>query len=477
MPRPETTIYRSDHILGKADGELTPELYRSWGRTLGRLSCVKGCIAVGSDGRESSEVFRIALKEGFADAGVCVLDLGIVPHVATLFAVHWCGAKGAAYVSGIGTPWTFNGLRWILPESPLSPQEQCRILRHDAEQDLPPRDVERCVKGRNHSFLQDWINWHQQIWFDTPQVPLRIIVDPLHGPWAQLLRRALQVIFPAIVFEAIHDEAHPQYGGLVPNAHDPESIKQLCREVDIRHADLGIAIDGETGGFSLCDGHGVPLSVNELSWLMLQSYATAIPGEKVLHTTVLPEIFVEEIRRLGGTPILTPISSPGFVEQMRQTGAILGFDHTGRFFSRTCNGYYISFFAVCWLIDYLARQRTNVAEFRRTVPPCFATQELKTPWDEPTSIAKLLKAKWNVKPEKTINSLRFVGPNGPMTLREDHDYGLLAFQFEAKNRQMLDQMIDECISALEDTELAATLIGAFQRSGALGIGIGRAGST
>ncbi|MCL2120505.1 MAG: hypothetical protein FWH27_18990, partial [Planctomycetaceae bacterium] len=143
-------------------------------------------------------------------------------------------------------------------------------------------------------------------------------------------------------------------------------------------------------------------------------------------------------------------------------GAILGFDNTGRFFARMCDGYYISFFAICWLIDYLAQHRIRLSEFRRTIPPCFATPELKTPWDEPKDIIKLLKAKWNVKPEKTIDGVRFSGPNGHVNLREDRSYAQLAFQFGAKNRQMLDQMVDECVSALNDTELAKLLGDAYQ---------------
>jgi len=460
MPRPEATIYRSDHILGKVDGELTPELYRSWGRTLGRLSLVKDQISVGSDGRESSEGFRSALKEGFADVGVRVFDLGVVPHVASLFSLQ--RLEGTAHISGMGMPCAFNGLRWMLSKSPLSHQEQCRILRQDAEQGCSPLEGERCKKGRYYSFLQDWIDWHQQIWFDTPKVPLHIIVDPLHGTWTRVLRKALQVIFPAMVFEAIHEELDPHYGGLIPCAGNPESIKQLGREVDIRRADMGIALDGETGIFSFCDDHGIPLRVHELSWLMLQSYATAIPGEQVLHTTIFPEIFIKEIQRLGGTPVLVPMADTGFSVRMQETGAILGFDHRGRFFGRTCFGLYISFFAVCWLIDFLAQRRIRLSEFRRTIPPCFSTQELKTPWLEPKDVGKLLQAKWNVKPDKTMDGVRFSGPNGHVDLREDRDYAQLAFQFVAKNHQMLDQMVDECVSALGDTELASPLDDAYR---------------
>ena len=465
MPRPETTIYRSDHILGKVDSELTPELYRSWGRTLGRLSLVKDRIAVGSDGRESSGAFLAALKEGFADVGVRVLDLGVAPHVAMLFAKHQRGAEGSAHVCGIGMPWMFNGLRWALLKSPLSLQEQCLILQQDAKRGLRPLNGERCEIEPQYSFLQDWVDWHQQIWFDTPKVPLRVIVDPLHGPWSGLLRKALQMIFPFMVFEAIHDETDPRYGGLVPCAQNMGSSKQLCREVDIRRADLGIALDGETGSFSFCDDHGIPLHIHELSRLMLQSFAAAIPGETVIHTTVFPEIFIDEIRRLGGTPVLVPISHMSFSEQMKKNGAILGFDNTGRFFARMCDGYYISFFAICWLIDYLAQYRIRLSEFRRTIPPCFATPELKTPWDEPKDIIKLLKAKWNVKPEKTIDGVRFSGPNGHVNLREDRDYAQLAFQFEAKNQQMLDQMVNECVSALNDTELAFSLNNTYRADG------------
>ena len=463
MTRPEPTIYRSDHILGRADGELTPELYRSWGRSLGRLSLVKDQISVGSDGRESSEGFRSALKEGFADVGVRVLDLGVVPHVASLFSLQ--RLEGTAHISGMGMPCAYNGLRWMLSKSPLSHREQCQILCRDAEQDSLPPQTERCEVGQNYSFLQDWIDWHQQIWFDTPKVPLRIIVDPLHGPWSRVLRKALQAIFPIAVFEGIHEDLDPNYGGLVPCAQNPESIKQLSREVDIRRADMGIALDGETGCFSFCDDHGIPLRVHELSWLILQSYAAAIPGEQVLHTTILPEILLKEIQRLGGTPVLVPREDAGFSDRMRKTGAILGFDHTGRFFGRSCFGLYISFFAICWLIDFLAQHRIRLSEFRRTIPPCFATLELKAPWHEPKDIVKILKAKWNVKPEKILDGHRFSGSNGHANLREDRDYAQIVFQFEATNRQMLDQMVNECVSALNDTELALPLTNAYRVSG------------
>jgi phosphomannomutase len=270
------------------------------------------------------------------------------------------------------------------------------------------------------------------------------------------------VIFSFFVFEAIHDEAHPQYGGLVPHALNAKSVKQLGTEVDLRRADMGIAIDGETGCFSLCDDNGVMLSPHELSWLLLHSYATAIPGDKVLHTTVLPEIFVQEIRRLGGTPVLTPISLMNFREQMLKTDAIFGFDHLGRYYGRTCQGYYISFFAICWFIDFMSRQRIRLSELRRTVPPCFSTQELNTPWEEPKKIAKLLKEKWNVKPTNTIDGLRFTGPNSFINLREDRDYARLVFHFEAKNRQILDQMAAECVSTLGDTPIAVALDDAYR---------------
>jgi len=461
MSRPITSIYRADHILGNIE-ELTTELYRSWGRTLGRLSRVNEGFAVGSDGRESSKMFLDALKEGLADVGVGVLDLGIVPHIATLFALLRDTTDGCAYVSGIGMPYTFNGLRWGLTKCPLSFPEVCETLREDAEQGFVPSEEQRCEVGRFYSFLQDWIDWHQETWFDTPKVPLHVIIDPLHGPWSRLARQALQVIFPYMVFEAIHDDLDPHYGGLIPNAHCAESIKQLCHEVDIRRADFGIVLAGETGRFSVCDDQGVPLSTNELFWLTLQSLADAISGEKVLHTITFPAVLLEEVRRLGGEPVLAPSSLMSFPYPMRQTNALVGFDHLGRCFARVCRGHYVSFFAVCWLLDFLARRRVRLSELRQTFPPCFATQELQTPWRELKDVAKLLQAKWNVKPAKTIDGIRFSGPHGHLNLREVRDYSQLAFQFEATNRQMLTQMIYECATAIEKTELDQSLLDAYR---------------
>jgi len=171
---------------------------------------------------------------------------------------------------------------------------------------------------------------------------------------------------------------------------------------------------------------------------------------------------LEEVRRLGGKPVLAPISLMSFPYPMRQTNALIGFDHLGRYSARVCRGHYVSFFALCWLLDFLAQRRIRLSEFCQTIPPCFATQELKTPWHEPKNIVKLLKAKWNVKPENTIDGIRFFGPNGHVNLREVRDYAQLAFQFEATSRPMLDQMISECAAALEKSGLDRALLDSYR---------------
>ncbi len=462
MSRPEATIYRSDHIVGLTDGELTQELYQSWGRTLGRLAGAGTRIALGSDVRESSALFKAALKAGFNDVGVDVDDLGDVPHLATLYSALRLRADGIAYVSGLGWPSPYNGLCWGLNNSPFSHLEQSQILKEEAEKGSVPPILEKPGVSRDVNLLFEWVAWHQAIWFDTPKVPFRIILDPLHGTWAGLLRRSLQMIFPYMVFEAIHDSPDPGFGGLVPFCRNVASIERICSEVDIRRADMGFVLDGDTGCFTVIDDHGVPLSSWELSWLMLQSYASAVHGESVVYTSTFPAMFLTEIRRLGGHPIQTPISHAGFVKTMQETNSVLGFDHCGRFFSRSCEGHYITFFAICWLIDYLARLQTSLSDYRQTIPPCFATLELATPWQEPEEVIERLAGKWNVTSETTLDGWRFSGPNGRANVREVRDFAELHFQFEAKNRLMLDQMVGECVSALDGMGIGSALWDAYQ---------------
>ncbi len=463
LDQPEVSFYRSNHIRGLADEELTPELYYRWGRSLGRLSKMREDITVASDCRESSSRFKSALIDGFSEAGVSVFDLGAVPHLISLSTMLHRGTAGYAFVSGFDYPHIYNGLCWNLLHSKLTREQQVAILRYEAEHTaIPPCSTKERGIARPLKVVPEWIEWHRQIWHDTPKVPFRILLDPLHGTWSNLLRPALQVIFPAMTFESLHDSPEPDFGGLKPNCRDRESLSALCTEVVNRKMDMGFALDGDSGCFTLVDQTGVPFDANELCFLVLRSFFHAIHREKIVHTACCPEALLKKIQYLGGIPILSSMRTDAFYRTMKSEDAALGIDHRGRFYARFCRGYYITMFAIAWLLDYLSRDRLSLTKFRQELPKMYATQELTIPWAPPETIVSRLGKRWKTLPEPTPDGFQFRTEKSRLHFREIRDYALLGFQFESEDEASLLQTIDQCAASLEESNLAVPLLETFQ---------------
>ena len=84
----DKSIFRTYDIRGIVGKALTKDIVRNVGRVLGSKayeSRVTSCC-VGRDGRLSSKDLSVALIEGIVEAGVDVIDIGIVPTPVLYYA-------------------------------------------------------------------------------------------------------------------------------------------------------------------------------------------------------------------------------------------------------------------------------------------------------------------------------------------------------------------------------------------------------
>jgi phosphomannomutase len=75
-------IFRQYDIRGVVGDDLTEEAARALGGAYAALLRERGLggeVAVGRDNRPSGTALRNALVEGMTDAGVSVVDIGVVP--------------------------------------------------------------------------------------------------------------------------------------------------------------------------------------------------------------------------------------------------------------------------------------------------------------------------------------------------------------------------------------------------------------
>lgn len=465
MSVPSPRIYRHDHIMGLVGSELSDDLFRSWGIALGRLIGKDSRFVVTCDTRKYSQNFKVALIEGLCSEGIHVIDLETTPTDLASYACESLDSEGYASVTGENRPFSWNGLVWKLKNSSLSRSEQIQYLYAETLKGVS-EESDTLKKRFSSNFVRkfdishDWIDWLQTVWYDTPRVPLKIIVDSMHGNWGHLAPFTIQSVYPEMIVEAIRDEIKDDFNGIVPNSRLGRSITPLCNEVIRRKADLGVAFDNDAGLFTVVDGSGVPLVPDEVAWFILHDLlGCALDGEYFLYDRNCSEKVVAEGRRSGGKPVLVENNDDVFLHEMKRMEALIGIRSDGAIYFRGAHGNQIVVFAFCWLLDYLVHLKMPIVEWRATIPSFFTTPEIRTPLAALDDVAERLVSVWSTSPEKTADGICFRLPNGRINIRKLSDYSQLGFYFEASDRQGLFDLVHLCSQCLDDLEHIGLFLG------------------
>ena len=109
------SIFKAYDVRGVVPDTITPEVARALGRAFGTRTRQSGSqvVAVGRDGRLSGPELAGALMQGLVEAGIEVIDIGMVTTPMLYFAAHTLCDSGIQ-VTGSHNPKNHNGFKMVL---------------------------------------------------------------------------------------------------------------------------------------------------------------------------------------------------------------------------------------------------------------------------------------------------------------------------------------------------------------------------
>ena len=291
------SIYQPCAIRGDAATELSSELYESWGYALGRQLPPMAKFVAGGDVRSSTGPFLAALVDGLCQAGLDVVDLGLLPAPMIYYARRRLAADGCAIVTGGHEPAEINGLKWMLGDRPPMPHDVAALQRTMKEAGANGRDRSR-TEPRTLDVSFDYVACLQEAFVESLGAQQHVVVDPLHGSWAGKARRYLHAVFPQCLFSTVHDAADGQFNGRWPNCTQAAELHELCDAVYRERAHLGIAFDGDGDRIALVDDEGVSLNAEETTWVLLQCLGDELRGQRFVYDLKFSDRIPEAAREL-----------------------------------------------------------------------------------------------------------------------------------------------------------------------------------
>ena len=447
-PNPE--IFRAYDIRGVVGDTLTPEAVYGIARAFATLAIDGGQrrVAVGGDGRGSTEALRRELVRGLCDGGIEVVDIGTVPTPLLYYATHVLGTQAGVMITGSHNPPEYNGLKMVLAGKALTGEriQQLRRLCEDGG----------FATGEGRVTRVDLIDRYvAQVLADTPmQRSLKVVVDCGNGVAGLVAPRLLSSL--GCVVEPLYTEVD---GGF-PNHHpDPAEAANLTDLIDLvvrSGADLGVAFDGDADRLGVVTDRGKIIWPDRLMMLFARDIVTADPGANVIFDVKCSRHLATVVRDLGGNPIMWKTGHSHIKSKIRDTGAPLGGEFSGHIcFADRWYGFDDAIYAAARLVQILAAEPRPASAVFNEFPNALATPEIKIPTTEQRKFEVIDELARNAAfgpPAQVtaIDGIRADYPDGWGLLRASNTSPMLSLRFEADDADALDR-----IQTLFDAALAA----------------------
>jgi phosphomannomutase len=406
-----------------------------------------GTLAVGRDMRVSAPSMAAAVREGAADAGAEVLDIGMVGTEMVYFAVGELGLDGGIAVTASHNPKEYIGMKIVragaMPvggESGLLDVRDLAVLGGWREatrgavrsEDIWSRFVDRVLSFVDVSSLK----------------PLRVVIDAANGMAGAMLPPVLDRL-PMLDVVRCYFEPDGSFPNHEPNPLLPENREFIIRKTREEGADFGVAFDGDADRCFFVDDTGEFVPGDFTTALFAESILGREPGGKVIYDVRASWAVPEAIRAAGGKPLVNRVGHAFIKQRMREDGAVFGGEVSAHYyfrdFSQADTGT-VPFLLMCELLSQRGKLSEILAPFRERY---FITGEINTPVEDvPAKLAEL-EERYSAQGEVShLDGLSVEADDWHFNVRPSNTEPLLRLNLEARSQQLMEQKRDEVLGVI-----------------------------
>ena len=440
------TIFREYDIRGVAETELASGDVADLGRALGTYILRHGGprVNLGRDCRLSSPRLRDALLEGLVSAGCAVTDIGVVPTPLLYFSAVHLEADGAIMITGSHNPSEFNGFKTVCGPASLHGE-----TIQDVRRLIEARDF-ATGHGTHHSMdvIPAYLDELSPQFDFTRRI--KVVVDAGNGtagPVIHQLLKRLNVEVTELFFEM---------DGRFPNHHPdptvPANLQHLRDAVRKQKADVGIAFDGDSDRIGAVDENGEVIYGDMLLLIYGREILTRKPGATIIGEVKCSQILYDELKRLGGNPIMYKTGHSLIKAKMKQEHAELAGEMSGHmFFADRYFGYDDALYAACRLLEIVAHSGKPMSAQLAGLPKTVSTPEIRvdctdeTKFDLVAHVAEQFRKTHDVI---DVDGVRVLFDGGWGLLRASNTQPVLVMRFEAATEALLASYQQQVEAAL-----------------------------
>jgi phosphomannomutase / phosphoglucomutase len=444
------SIFKMYDIRGIVGKTVDAGIARSIGRAFGSEIRKQGgdSVVVARDGRLSGPELVGALADGLREAGVDVVDIGMVPTPVGYFAASVplqlpAGERhvdSCIVVTGSHNPPDYNGFKMVLRGA---------AIYGDQIQTLYQRIVDNDFSSGAGSYTEYDI---QQVYLDRivsdikPARPMKIVIDAGNGVAGGLAPR----LFKALGCELV--ELFTEIDGTFPNHHPdpahPENLQDVIKALKETDAEIGFAFDGDGDRLGVVTKDGQIIYPDRQLMLFAQEVLSRNKGGQIIYDVKCTRNLSKWVRDHGGEPVMWKTGHSLVKAKLRETGAPLAGEMSGHvFFKDRWYGFDDGLYTGARLLEILSRV-DDPSKLLNDLPNSLSTPELQIKLEEGENFELISKLQKNAKftgadDVLTIDGLRVEYPDGFGLARSSNTTPVVVMRFEADSEEALKRIQED----------------------------------
>jgi phosphomannomutase/phosphoglucomutase len=438
------TIFKAYDIRGVLDSTLDAGIARKIGQAFGAAALAKGerKVVIGRDGRLSGPSLAQALAEGLREAGVDVIDLGMVATPMVYFATNVLDARSGIMVTGSHNPPDYNGFKMVLAGEAIYGDAIQALYQAIESASFTPAANPGAYT--THDIKDAYI---QRIAGDVKIArPIRIAVDAGNGVAGAFVGE----LYRAMGCEVT--ELFCEVDGHFPNHHPdpahPENLEDLIAAVKNGDAELGLAFDGDGDRLGVVTKDGQIIFPDRQMMLFAADVLSRNPGAEILYDVKCTRHLGPWIEQHGGRPLMWKTGHSLVKAKLKETGAPLGGEMSGHIFWKDrWFGFDDGLYTGARLLEILTREADPSAVLN-ALPKASSTPELHLQLQEGENFALIEKLRTDAEFPGAdrvidIDGLRVEYPDGFGLARGSNTTPVMVLRFEGETPEALERIQKE----------------------------------
>ena len=406
-------------------------------------------IVIGRDGRVSSPSLQAETIKGITDAGIDVINIGLVSSPMVNFAVEYLNCIACVQITASHNPKEYNGFKFDYKNRPFFDEKILELAQIAEDCDIVSENEKGKIEELN--IENEYIEHILKNINLSSKTKIKVCFDCGNGATGWIVKKLIETLkikYPNIKADAIFTEINGDF----PNHHpDPTVAKNmitLSKKVVEEEYDIGIGFDGDGDRLGIIDENGNLLYGDQELLIFAKDILQEHKGATFVSEVKASKIVYDGIKNAGGKCIMSRTGNTYIRTKIDECGALLGGETSGHiFFADKFNGVDDGVYAGLRMLEILCKTGKKMSSFTAEIPHTFSTHDLKLPIDESDKFAIIDRIIGKLKQDNKefcdIDGVRIDNENGWWMVRASNTSNILTGRCESDDDNGLEKLKEE----------------------------------